>query len=167
MKLQSSRRFVSSSNAQASLQMWSDLRQTDYLLWFLRARGRHVSRVTITTRWVNIETSPWWFKYFEWKLISTVQSSTFCDKATLHVQFLHMYNYIYFHLLTAAAAGCEVFCSAELGPCSTAALQHCSRVSAESKVTPQADTRHLSLVSGIKYRAQTQQQTHSGNTLLD
>ena len=32
-----------------------------------------------------------------------------------------MYNYIYFHSLTAAAAGCEVFCSADLGPCSTAA----------------------------------------------
>ena len=76
-----------------------------------------------------------------------------------------MYNYIYFHLLTAAAAGCEVFCSAELGPFSTAGLQHCSRVSAESKVTPQADTRHLSLVPAI-YGAQTQQ-THTGQTLLD
>ena len=46
-----------------------------------------------------------------------------------------------------------------------AALQHCSRVSAESKVTPQADTRHLSLVPAI-YGAQTQQ-THTGQTLLD
>ena len=49
----------------------------------------------------------------------------------------------------------DVKCSA-LQTWDHATLQHCSRVSAESKVTPQADTRHLSLVSGI-YRAQTQQ----------
>ena len=159
--LQSSRRFVSSSNAQASLQMWSDLRQTDYLLWFLRARGRHVSRVTITTRSVNIETSPWWFKYFEWKLISTVQSSTFCDKATLCAVPSHVQLYL---LSLADCSSCRMW---SVLLCRAGTMQHCSRVSAESKVTPQADTRHLSLVSGIKYRAQTQQQTHSGNTLLD
>ena len=151
MKLQSSRRFVSSSNAQASLQMWSDLRQTDYLLWFLRARGRHVSRVTITTRSVNIETSPWWFKYFEWKLISTVQSSTFCDKATLCAVPSHVQLYL---LSLADCSSCRMW---SVLLCRAGTMQHCSTAagclqSLKLPLRPTPVTCHLSQEYNIEHR---------------
>ena len=71
-----------------------------------------------------------------------------------------MYNYIYFHLLTAAAAGCEVFCSAELGPRSTAAgcLQ-----SLKLPLRPTPVTCHLSQEYNIEHR----HSRHRGQTLLD